>query len=170
MLGSDLEEAGRLGRVVGVLYVDLDNFKVVNESLGHVSGDELLEVMARRIASALPSDLRIGRFGGDEFLVVIPQAEGVADVEAIAQRVADAVSAPMVVAGHNLVTSASIGVAMSGPTSTPESLLRDADSAVYRAKSSVVAGGTSSTRPCTPRRWSGSRSRTTCAARWGPTS
>jgi diguanylate cyclase (GGDEF)-like protein len=119
-----------------VLFVDLDNFKVVNESLGHVAGDEMLVAMARRIAASLPSDLRIGRFGGDEFLVVIPDAEGVRAVEAIAERVAQAVVEPLVVAGHTVVTSASIGVALSTHESTPESLLRDADSAVYRAKSS----------------------------------
>jgi len=136
MLESDLLEARRAGRTVGVLYVDLDNFKVVNESLGHVAGDEMLGAMAQRIAAALPSDLRIGRFGGDEFLVVIPEAEGVHDVEAVAERVANAVAEPLVVSGHTVVTSASIGVALSNEHSTPESLLRDADSAVYRAKSS----------------------------------
>ena len=80
--------------------------------------------------------MRIGRFGGDEFLVVIPGAEGVHEVELVAERVADAIAAPLAVAGHNVVMTASIGVAMSTGTSTPESLLRDADSAVYRAKSS----------------------------------
>jgi diguanylate cyclase (GGDEF)-like protein/PAS domain S-box-containing protein len=136
MLESDLAEARRAGKAVGVLYVDLDNFKVVNESLGHQAGDEMLASVARRIAAALSGDFRIGRFGGDEFLVVIPEADGVSDVEAVAERVADAVAAPLTVAGHNVVTSASIGVAMSTEGSTPESLLRDADSAVYRAKSS----------------------------------
>jgi diguanylate cyclase (GGDEF)-like protein/PAS domain S-box-containing protein len=136
MLESDLLQARRAGLTVGVLYVDLDNFKVVNESLGHVAGDEMLATVARRIASALPSDLRIGRFGGDEFLVVIPEADGVHDVEAVAERVVNAVAEPLVVSGHTVVTSASIGVALSNDRSTPESLLRDADSAAYRAKSS----------------------------------
>jgi diguanylate cyclase (GGDEF)-like protein/PAS domain S-box-containing protein len=136
MLESDLLEARRAGKAVGVLFVDLDNFKVVNESLGHVAGDEMLATVARRIAGALSTDYRIGRFGGDEFLVVIPGADGVHDVEEVAERVAGAVAAPLTVAGHNLVTSASIGVAMSTDASTPESLLRDADAAVHRAKSS----------------------------------
>ena len=136
MLESDLLESHRVGKSVGVLFVDLDNFKVVNESLGHVAGDEMLATVARRMAAALSTDFRIGRFGGDEFLVVIPQADGVHDVEAVAERVASAVSAPLTVAGHNVVTSASIGVAMSNASSTPESLLRDADAAVHRAKSS----------------------------------
>ncbi len=136
MLESDLLEAHRLGRSVGVLFVDLDNFKVVNESLGHVAGDEMLATVARRIAAALSTEFRIGRFGGDEFLVVIPGADGVHDVEAVAERVATAVSAPLTVEGHNVVTSASIGVAMSNEASTPESLIRDADAAVHRAKSS----------------------------------
>ena len=136
MLESDLLESHRLGKRVGVLFVDLDNFKVVNESLGHVAGDEMLATVARRIAAALSTEFRIGRFGGDEFLVVIPEADGVHDVEAVAERVASAVAAPLTVAGHNVVTSASIGVAMSNESSTPESLLRDADAAVHRAKSS----------------------------------
>ena len=135
MLESDLLEARRAGKAVGVLFVDLDNFKVVNESLGHVAGDEMLASVARRIAAALSSDYRIGRFGGDEFLVVIPAVGAVLDVEAVAERVASAVSAPLDVSGHNVVTSASIGVAMSTDLSTPESLLRDADAAVHRAKS-----------------------------------
>jgi diguanylate cyclase (GGDEF)-like protein/PAS domain S-box-containing protein len=136
MLESDLAEARREGGTVGVLYVDLDNFKLVNESLGHVAGDEMLAAMAHRIATALPGDLRIGRFGGDEFLVVIPEAEGVHVVESVAERIAQAVAAPLVVAGHSVVTTASIGVALSNDDSTPQSLLRDADSAAYRAKSS----------------------------------
>jgi diguanylate cyclase (GGDEF)-like protein/PAS domain S-box-containing protein len=135
MLESDLVEARRAGSSVGVLFVDLDNFKVVNESLGHVAGDEMLATVAQRIATALSSEFHIGRFGGDEFLVVIPEAQGVHDVESVAERVARAVSAPLTVAGHNVVTSASIGVAMSNDASTPESLLRDADAAVHRAKS-----------------------------------
>ena len=136
MLESDLLEARRARKAVGVLFVDLDNFKVVNDSLGHAAGDEMLATLARRIAGALSTEFRIGRFGGDEFLVVIPAVDDVHDVELVAERVASAVSAPLDVAGHNVVTSASIGVAMSNEASTPESLLRDADAAVHRAKSS----------------------------------
>ena len=89
MLESDLPEARRAGKSVGVLFVDLDNFKVVNESLGHTGRRR--DARARSPAASRPRsprDFRIGRFGGDEFLVVIPEAEGVHDVEAVAERVA----------------------------------------------------------------------------------
>ncbi len=134
MLEVDLRAATRTGRSVGVLFIDLDHFKVVNDSLGHPAGDEVLATVADRIAAGLrPSD-RVGRFGGDEFVVVVPDAREAHEVEKVAARIIDAVSEELDVRGHRVVPSVSIGIAMSTPTSTPADLLRDTDSALFRAK------------------------------------
>jgi diguanylate cyclase (GGDEF)-like protein/PAS domain S-box-containing protein len=118
-----------------VLFIDLDRFKRINDSLGHRAGDQILLESADRIAHALRADDTVARLGGDEFTVL---CEGVAD-EAHALRVADKVSEEL---GHlyelddgELYITASVGVALSDASSSPEQLLRDADAAMYRAKS-----------------------------------
>jgi diguanylate cyclase (GGDEF)-like protein/PAS domain S-box-containing protein len=133
-LEADLPAARRLGTCVGALFVDLDNFKVVNESLGHAAGDEVLAAVAARIVSALgPSD-RVGRFGGDEFVILVQDLHDPLEVEHCAERVSASIAADLQVQGHRIVPTASIGIATSTSTSTPDSLLRDADSALFRAK------------------------------------
>ena len=134
MLDADLQAAERDGTHVGVLFIDVDNFKVVNDSLGHVVGDGVLRDVARRISSSLRQHDRVGRFGGDEFIVVVPGVTGTEEVEAIAARISAEIGAELLVEGRRLVPSASIGIAMSAPGSTSTSLLRDADAAVFRAK------------------------------------
>jgi len=134
ILEVDLAAAQRLGAGVGVLFIDLDNFKVVNDSLGHAAGDEVLATVAARIVSALRPGDRVGRFGGDEFVIVVQDLQQGVDVEHCAERVSAAISADLQVRGHRIVPTASIGIATSTPTSTPDSLLRDADSALFRAK------------------------------------
>jgi diguanylate cyclase (GGDEF)-like protein/PAS domain S-box-containing protein len=120
---------------VSVLFIDLDNFKVVNDSLGHGVGDELLREVARRIRHVMRDSDRIARFGGDEFVVFV---EGAADPAVVAERLRRAMQRPVVVAGHELVVTASIGFAVNVTSgSTAEEMLRDADAAMYRAK----AGG-----------------------------
>ncbi len=117
-----------------VMFVDLDRFKVVNDSLGHGAGDELLVETATRIESALRPGDTVARLGGDEFTVL---CEGVAEVDAIgvAERIAQALALPFTVQSRNLFLSASIGIASSsGPDDSPELLVRDADAAMYRAK------------------------------------
>ena len=133
-LEADLASAQREGRAVGVLFVDLDNFKMVNESLGHTAGDEMLATIGHRIAGALPAGDRVGRFGGDEFVVVVPDVRGRGQLEAVAAAVTNAVVAPLVVRGHGVVAAASIGMAVSTTESTAASLLRDADAALFHAK------------------------------------
>jgi diguanylate cyclase (GGDEF)-like protein/PAS domain S-box-containing protein len=119
---------------VSVLFIDLDNFKVVNDSLGHGVGDQLLREVARRLRDVMRDEDCLARFGGDEFVVFV---NGDVDATAVAERLRRAVQRSIFVDGHELVTTASIGIAVnsSGALSADE-LLRDADAAMYRAKAS----------------------------------
>ena len=133
-LATDLESAARKGTSVGVLFIDLDHFKVVNDSLGHAAGDDYLITVAERIKGSLRAIDRVGRFGGDEFVVVFPDVDNPRQLENAAERISAALGADLHLSGHRMVPSASIGIALATPASTPDSLLRDADSALYRAK------------------------------------
>ncbi len=127
--------AGAAPGQVSVLFIDLDNFKVVNDSLGHGVGDELLREVARRLRHVMRDTDRLARFGGDEFVVFV---DGGVDPAVVAERLRRAVQRPVTVDGHEFVTTASIGFAVnSAPGLTADELLRDADAAMYRAK----AGG-----------------------------
>ncbi|MEP7194794.1 MAG: bifunctional diguanylate cyclase/phosphodiesterase [Actinomycetota bacterium] len=134
ILPADLSAAARAGTSLGALFVDLDNFKIVNDSLGHAAGDEVLTAIANRIGGALRPGDRVGRFGGDEFVIVVQNVVDALDVERFAERVSAAIAADLQVQGHRIVPTASIGIAVSTAASTPESLLRDADSAMFCAK------------------------------------
>jgi len=120
---------------IAVLFIDLDNFKVVNDSLGHGAGDQLLVELGRRLRSAIrPSDT-IARFGGDEFVVLCEDISAAHDAVAVGQRIVAAASEPFMVDGHEMFVSASVGVALAmHGDATPETLLRDSDAAMYRAK------------------------------------
>ena len=117
---------------VGLLYIDLDGFKVVNDSLGHAAGDDLLSRLAQRLREATPSDHFLGRLGGDEFVVLVP-TDGCATALDLAEQVASAIRAPIMLRGRRLVVDCSIGVDVRIPEQ-PQSLLRHADLALYRAK------------------------------------
>jgi diguanylate cyclase (GGDEF)-like protein len=118
-----------------VLFLDLDRFKLINDSIGHAAGDEMLVEIGRRIAGALGDDGVVARFGGDEFAIL---AEGVGDAEAsiaLSARILEAVGKPLWLGGRELFPSASIGIAQWQPRyRLGEELLRDADAAMYRAK------------------------------------
>jgi diguanylate cyclase (GGDEF)-like protein/PAS domain S-box-containing protein len=122
---------------VAVLFLDLDRFKVVNDSLGHSAGDDLLRSVAGRLSSTCRDGDMVARLGGDEFVLVAVNLDERA-ATALADRVHQVLAVPVTVAGHELVISASIGIVLSDP-STPhdeaEALLRDADVSMYRAKS-----------------------------------
>jgi diguanylate cyclase (GGDEF)-like protein/PAS domain S-box-containing protein len=118
-----------------VLFVDIDRFKVVNDGLGHVLGDRLLVGIAERIAASLrPSDT-VARLGGDEFTILVEDIRDVHDARLVAQRVEEALLQPFHLPGQEVFTTASIGIALGGPSyNHAEELLRDADTALYRAK------------------------------------
>ena len=122
-------------RRFAVLFLDLDRFKVINDSVGHLVGDELLKEAGRRISEALHGWGMVARLGGDEFAVLLEPMEHESDAAEMAQRIIDALDEPVRVGGKELYTSTSIGIAYAQPHyRTPEELLRDADVALYRAK------------------------------------
>ncbi len=128
-----LERAG--SGVLGVLMLDLDGFKLVNESRGHTVGDQLLVEVARRLTEVTRSDTTVARLGGDEFLL-IERAVGPAEVRSLAERVLEALRAPYpITSGESLQTTASLGIALAWRhTRSPDDLLSEADLALYEAK------------------------------------
>lgn len=134
MLEVDLAAADRDEGAEGLLFIDLDHFKAVNDSLGHVVGDEVLCEVAHRIAHSLRPNDHVGRFGGDEFVVLVSGVRDRHQLEQVAARISDAVSQQFHVHGHPLMPSVSIGMALARPGMRPVDLLRDADAALYQAK------------------------------------
>ncbi|HEV8539998.1 MAG TPA: EAL domain-containing protein [Nitrospiraceae bacterium] len=119
----------------GVLFLDLDRFKIVNDSLGHAEGDQLLHAIARRLERCLRPGDAIARLGGDEFAILLDDIKDVSDATRIAERIHKEVTAPFVLAGQEIFTTASIGITLSEERyELPEQILRDADTAMYRAK------------------------------------
>ena len=130
-----LARATRQGTLTAVLFLDLDQFKRVNDTLGHAAGDELLIRVARRLGRAVRPADTLGRWGGDEFVVVCEDLERVSDGSAIVHRVAAAFDLPFEINGTLLSVGASIGVALSGGGGDqPAALIHGADLAMYRAK------------------------------------
>ena len=127
--------ARRSGSGVAVLFMDLDGFKVVNDSLGHDTGDRLLVEVAKRLKGCLRPEDTLARFAGDEFVVVIEEVRGADDALRVTRRITEEFRGPFVLDGRELVVGFSIGVALGeAHTKSPEDLLRDADTAMYRAK------------------------------------
>ncbi|WP_061962387.1 putative bifunctional diguanylate cyclase/phosphodiesterase [Demequina flava] len=121
---------------VACLFLDLDHFTVVNDSQGHDVGDRLLEEVARRIQAATRGHDTIARLGGDEFVIVAPGIGTLAEASTLAESISEGLRWPMIVGGHEIAPSASIGIALAAPDSTPQSLVRDADVAMSHAKRS----------------------------------
>ncbi|WP_157138857.1 putative bifunctional diguanylate cyclase/phosphodiesterase, partial [Asticcacaulis biprosthecium] len=134
-LGQAIAHARRDHSQVGLLLLDLDHFKHVNDSLGHFIGDGLLEEVARRLRSVLRESDTPARLGGDEFVIAASNLNSPADAEILARRILTALEPVCVVQGHNLRIGTSIGIAMyPGDGDNPASLLQAADTAMYQAK------------------------------------
>jgi diguanylate cyclase (GGDEF)-like protein len=128
-----LARSSRMRGMVVVMFLDLDLFKVVNDSLGHHAGDELLIDVAQRLKAAVRSGDTLARFGGDEFVVMCEDVSE-EEVNAIADRITSSLRQSFTSDDRNVTVTASIGVAVATANSTPQTLLRDADVAMYRAK------------------------------------
>src|SRR5262249_5159559 len=137
-----LAHTHRFGGRVAVLFLDLDLFKVVNDSLGHQSGDQLLVEVAKLLLSVIRPQDRAGGFGGDEFVVLLPDVQGAVEAVEIADRIRREVGGRFVIGSgirstgqiETVFATVSIGVALAVGDESPEDLLRDADAAMYEAK------------------------------------
>src|SRR5207248_2814957 len=126
---------GREATRFAVLFLDLDRFKLVNDSLGHRAGDELLVQIARRLESCRRAGDTVARLGGDEFTLLVEGVSTADEAIAVSERVHRSLAPPCLIEGHEVFAGASIGIALGGPaTERVEHLLRDADTAMYRAK------------------------------------
>ncbi|HZJ25573.1 MAG TPA: EAL domain-containing protein [Acidimicrobiia bacterium] len=136
-LRMSLDQGSRRGTRVGIIFIDLDHFKWVNDSHGHAVGDQVLTTVGDRLRAALrPSD-SVARLGGDEFTVLCPDVVDEATLMAVAERMFDVVTKPIPLLDGEVFLTPSLGVALGTPDDvTPESLLSDADKAMYRAKQS----------------------------------
>jgi diguanylate cyclase (GGDEF)-like protein/PAS domain S-box-containing protein len=130
-----VSRARRQNARYAVLFLDLDRFKLVNDGLGHDAGDRLLVAIAERLRGCVRESDTFARFGGDEFTLLLEDVEGVSEATRTALRVQEELSRPFLVDGQDLFTTASVGIAVGdGATSSAEDLVRDADTAMYRAK------------------------------------
>ena len=130
-----IARAHRRQACAAILFVDLDNFKLINDSLGHQMGDELLILVAERLRSCLRTEDTLARMGGDELAMLIEDVTDEAEVIVIAERILATLGAPFQIGRQSLFSTASIGIALSGPgVDQPSSLLRNADLALYQAK------------------------------------
>ena len=130
-----LAQAARTSRMVGVIFLDLDRFKTVNDSLGHDIGDSLLKAVANTLLQVIRQQDAVGRLGGDEFLFLV-SANDLSDVVVLAERIIEALAKPYAIEGYEIRTNASLGIAMYPENGEDaDTLMRSADLAMYRAKS-----------------------------------
>jgi diguanylate cyclase (GGDEF)-like protein/PAS domain S-box-containing protein len=134
-LSVAIARAQRRHETLAVLFIDLDRFKVINDSLGHPIGDLLLKEVGKRLRRSLREEDTVARLGGDEFTAILLGGAAPAQVSRVAQKVREAVKAPLLLGGHELAISASIGIGLyPSDGADPQMLLRSADTAMYRAK------------------------------------
>ena len=135
-LGLAITHARRNKRKLAAMFLDLDRFKLVNDTLGHNMGDRLLKAVANRLQSCLRGGDTLSRFGGDEFTLLLPEVRTRDDVVVIAEKILDRLNEPFVIDGHELFVGASIGIAMYPEAGeTGETLVQNADIAMYHVKS-----------------------------------
>ncbi|MBC9785645.1 EAL domain-containing protein [Heliobacterium chlorum] len=134
-LTQALAHAGRNHHMLAVLFLDLDRFKVINDTFGHAVGDQLLQGVARRLRNSVRESDTVARLGGDEFTVLLPQIGNVEDAAKVAQKILSSLRQPWLFSGQQFCTTTSIGIAVF-PTDGEEadSLMKNADAAMYRAK------------------------------------
>ena len=134
-LENALATAARRHGSVGLMMIDLDRFKTVNDGFGHQAGDQLLVTVAQRLRLALRKSDRLARLGGDEFTVILENLHSLEEAEGVAQRVIEAVSEPFLVENHEIYITPSIGITIyPGDGDTAESLMKNADAAMYEVK------------------------------------
>jgi diguanylate cyclase (GGDEF)-like protein/PAS domain S-box-containing protein len=130
-----LAHARRAGKNLGVMFLDLDQFKLVNDTLGHTIGDGLLQAVATRLTNCVRGEDTVARMGGDEFTILLAELTDSKGATTVAQKVLESISRPFIVDDHELFVTTSIGIAMfPGDGEDAETLLRNSDSAMYRAK------------------------------------
>lgn len=129
-----LERGGRSGQPVALLFLDLDRFKQINDTLGHEVGDQLLVQVAERLRGAVRAFETVARLGGDEFVVVLENLDEARSAEAVAKRILATMEDPFSLGGARRRVSTSVGVAVSRPNESVEALMERADGAMYRAK------------------------------------
>lgn len=139
-LAAALDQGRRERSMVGLLFLDLDHFKLINDGIGHHAGDEILREVASRLSGSVRPGDTVSRFGGDEFGIVLRDVISETEAREIAERVLDAISEPMAVQGTERLITASIGIALWDPdvdaAKGPEDLIQEADAAMYQAKES----------------------------------
>jgi diguanylate cyclase (GGDEF)-like protein len=124
-----------LPELFAVLFLDLDRFKIINDSLGHLAGDQLLKIVAKRLVGCIRGGDTVARLGGDEFVMLLEEIEHLNDVIEVVHRIKDSLQVPVILDGNEIFISTSIGIALNSADYTqPDQLLRDADTAMYRAK------------------------------------
>jgi diguanylate cyclase (GGDEF)-like protein len=144
-VGHALSTHARAGETFAVLFIDLDGFKQVNDQLGHSAGDAVLRTVADRLRYCLRDSDTVARFGGDEFAIVVERLAAPADVEITAERIVAEVGRPIEVGPHQTRVTASVGIALNHPGDSADDILREADLAMYTAKTTgkcrhVLAG------------------------------
>ena len=135
-----LKQAQRLGHQLGVLFIDLDHFKAINDTLGHAAGDEVLRQVSCRMQQSIRSGDTVCRYGGDEFVLLLPALATTADAAAIADKIIQAIAQPMQVEGQALTLGLSVGIALyPADGDSIAALTAAADQAMYQAK--ALGGG-----------------------------
>jgi diguanylate cyclase (GGDEF)-like protein len=135
-VGDAVNDRRRHGTRVGLCYIDVDHFKIINDTYGHAAGDEVLRVVAQRLRTATRDDDLVGRLGGDEFVVLLGRLRDDDAARVVARKLVDAFSTPVTFLGQAIPVSISVGVALDeeGTRYTPDELLQAADCALYEVK------------------------------------
>jgi diguanylate cyclase (GGDEF)-like protein len=134
LIGHSLRRSRRSGLHVAVLFVDLDDFKTINDTLGHAAGDTAPREVARRLDAAVRDCDSVARLSGDEFAVLLDGVHGLDDAVEVAERCLEALASPLAIGDRELDISASIGITLGDGRSSAEPLIQRADAAMYRAK------------------------------------